>query len=49
MYNNGEVKKMEVVAITPRGYCKGVVRAIDIAKKSKSTRKANIHSWNDCS
>ena len=25
---------MEVKAIVPRGYCKGVVRAIDIAKKA---------------
>lgn len=25
---------MEVIAVTPRGYCKGVVRAIDIAKKA---------------
>lgn len=39
MYNNGEVKKMEVVAITPRGYCKGVVRAIDIAKKASQLEK----------
>lgn len=27
-----EVKQMEVVKVTPRGYCKGVVRAIRIAK-----------------
>lgn len=26
---------MEIKAVTPRGYCKGVVKAIDIAKKTK--------------
>lgn len=28
-----EVNRMEVVKVTPRGYCKGVVRAIQIAKE----------------
>ena len=28
-----EVSKMKVIPITPRGYCKGVVRAINMAKK----------------
>lgn len=28
-----EVSTMKVISITPRGYCKGVVRAISIAKK----------------
>lgn len=30
---------MDVIAITPRGYCKGVIRAIDIAKKSTDSKK----------
>lgn len=30
---------MKVIAITPRGYCKGVVRAINIAKKQVSNDK----------
>lgn len=29
---------MKVIPITPRGYCKGVVRAIDIAKKSSQLK-----------
>ena len=30
---------MEVQAITPRGYCKGVVRAIDMARKARNALK----------
>lgn len=30
---------MQVKAITPRGYCKGVVRAIEMAKKAKDEKK----------
>lgn len=30
---------MKVKAITPRGYCKGVVKAIDIAKKASHTKQ----------
>ena len=30
---------MEVVSITPRGYCKGVVRAITIAKKASQQKQ----------
>lgn len=30
---------MKVLAVIPRGYCKGVVRAIDIAKKSADSSK----------
>ncbi|MCD7951073.1 MAG: 4-hydroxy-3-methylbut-2-enyl diphosphate reductase [Erysipelotrichaceae bacterium] len=33
---------MEVKAIVPRGYCKGVIRAIDIAKKA-STLKDDVY------
>ena len=30
---------MQVKAITPRGYCKGVVRAIEMAKKAQNEKK----------
>ena len=30
---------MEVQAITPRGYCKGVVRAIDMARKARNAKQ----------
>lgn len=30
---------MEVQAITPRGYCKGVVRAIDMARKARNEKQ----------
>lgn len=30
---------MQVKAITPRGYCKGVVRAIEMAKKARDEKK----------
>ena len=30
---------MNVKGIIPRGYCKGVVRAIDIAKKASTSDK----------
>lgn len=33
-YNKHEVKNMEVIKVTPRGYCKGVTRAIALAKKT---------------
>lgn len=34
MYNGIEVNKMEIIKVTPRGYCRGVVRAINLAKKA---------------
>ena len=33
---------MQVKAITPRGYCKGVVRAIEMAKKAKDEKKSIV-------
>ena len=30
---------MQVKAITPRGYCKGVVRAIEIAKNAQNEQQ----------
>ena len=35
IYYNGIGDQMKVIAITPRGYCKGVINAINIAKKTK--------------
>ena len=26
---------MDIITVSPRGYCKGVIRAINIAKKTK--------------
>lgn len=34
-YNNVEVMYMEIIKVTPRGFCKGVVGAIQIAKKAR--------------
>ena len=33
---------MQVKAITPRGYCKGVVRAIEIAKNAQNEARMNF-------
>ena len=35
IYYNGIGDQMKVISITPRGYCKGVINAINIAKKTK--------------
>ena len=33
-YNTSEVKIMEIIKVAPRGYCKGVIHAISIAKQT---------------
>ena len=39
---------MEVIKVTPRGYCKGVTRAIALAKKNSTgiSRYANLCTRN---
>ena len=39
---------MLVKGIVPRGYCKGVVRAIEIAKKTSTPNSTCLYSRNDC-